>query len=1294
MAKKNKIRKIGIILSVIVGILLILGFAVNWFLTYRLEDILRDNIRQSIRKATDNFYDFTFSELSVGLWDGELCIKGVAFFPDSLTMDSLNHARIQLPQNYFDVRVAEIDLKGLNLTWLFNRKKLHFKKFSLSSPDISITSSKQQKQYALQDSSADSVKFVLPNLYEFIEPYFDYIKVDEIDFSKASVKYQLKDSIPVLYQLNGFDFKAHLFALDEASYLNNKLLYSDYFNFKSNIPQDIFESEQFTFRINQIEVSTQDSIILIGGAHLKTNKNYWSQKINELGERIDAQVDKIEINKMSLRWSDSGNVLSAQKFEVNKPTIDYLSVLNKAQSVLVDSTPAEPTDSLNWSLYDILSPVFSGVYIDTIQLGTANIKYQEYWRDQEYLDTYMLSNLNALARGFESDSSSVKKSKLQYIQNLIFDTDSLRAYVPSKNSDLNVGEFYFDTQHKSISAANIGIGPVSTAQNKNYTIGYIEKVDVVGFDYQTGIKADTIQITHPKVKFILNKMSTAKKTPNVDKNEDVKNALLSISPFVNYIKIGNIGIVDGELELKDQIKKRDYSVSDFYFSAKNFQLNESAIIDSFLLTWDEYILGFRNFDNITPDLKYRIKIKEALFNSLRGDMYISDFNVQPTEYNKDARISVSSSLAKLESIDLEALKDKRIIFETFTLQSPTIEIISKSDNKKQPTKVAKKDDNNLNVLPFSQLSFRNLYIPSPKVSIIDEAADKSTNVQTNLVHIDKLNWIIGKKFDVENLTIDKPTILINNNSRKVNMPKENESIISFNFEEINVKKLDINDIDIQISTPRKVIGVQADNYMLRNMKLETLSRSALYLDTMLLQKPTIVLKMNSYGENNETIKPKKNKSLNLSSLIAQLPALTNEAYINILDIDNLNLLYENIDKEGELIKQKLNDTNFSLDNIKFNKNKHLLFINDIIFNTKKYQVALADSFYTLNIENLYFGKAQKLFEIDSISLVSNVPKFNFAYEQPKNASWFNINIGKVAFEGLDLDTYIKKDIVYTDKFILKDVLLQNFKDQKIETPKRLSPLLYQIFQKVPIKYYVDSVDVSNFSVIYDELDKKNFRPGLIAFTEMNGKIKGFTNIPDSTRLFYDLYANGKAFGEGYFDAVWTMPIDTATNQFYLTANLQPMSVAALNPLLRPMAPIDVRGIVDSVYFDASSTDSVADVKLKFLYHDIYVDVFKGQRSNEVNEITTQLVNKLVLRHSNPMKDKLIVANDSIVRNPYHSNFNYIWQMLRPPLVQSVGVGKGKQNFAAQIQKFIFKMKHIFDHRRPEEKEGDDKEVSL
>lgn len=81
---KNKKQKILKIVFSVIILLIVGGFLVNWYMRERLEVFLREKLSEYISEATGGLYQFHSQGLSIGLFNGELTLKGVELKPDSV----------------------------------------------------------------------------------------------------------------------------------------------------------------------------------------------------------------------------------------------------------------------------------------------------------------------------------------------------------------------------------------------------------------------------------------------------------------------------------------------------------------------------------------------------------------------------------------------------------------------------------------------------------------------------------------------------------------------------------------------------------------------------------------------------------------------------------------------------------------------------------------------------------------------------------------------------------------------------------------------------------------------------------------------------------------------------------------------------------------------------------------------------------------------------------------------------------------------------------------------------------
>lgn len=379
-----------------------------------------------------------------------------------------------------------------------------------------------------------------------------------------------------------------------------------------------------------------------------------------------------------------------------------------------------------------------------------------------------------------------------------------------------------------------------------------------------------------------------------------------------------------------------------------------------------------------------------------------------------------------------------------------------------------------------------------------------------------------------------------------------------------------------------------------------------------------------------------------------------------------------------------------LEGLHINAKDRTFGLKTVRFDTRDLAFPLDNGSYTLKIGKVHLDNTD--LSLENIRLVSAWPKMEFAYRQPKHQDWFDVKVGKLGLSGIDLPAYFSDQTVRIRNVQIDDAELQNFKNQQIAVPRHIVPMIYSGLQKAPVKVAVDSLAVNNLTVVYEELSKKGTEPGKLFFTEMNGQFSGFTNIVSRPDQYIRLDANGKLMGKGYFTATWMLPVDSLNDRFLLDAHLTDFDLTALNELITPLAFAKVEsGRLTDFTFSTEASSKGATVGMLFLYRDLKAEIMK-EKNGEVtdNKFLSRLAN-LVLKHDNPDHPERGTHRPrysrlSIERDPYHSTFNYLWQILRPALTESVGVSKKTQDMAKEVTGFFAKVKNFFHPKKKKRQE--------
>ncbi len=364
----------------IAGLLIVLFSILNLYLSNRLERYLKVELSRRTAEATDGFYNLSFDDLSIGFVKGELKIEGIRLMPDSTVFQQWK-AIDSLPRTYVKAEIGMIDFKGVNLTWRWSYKELHFNTFEIKDPRIEVFDSYYSGRVEKKVRHADT-----KSLYEVISPYINVLSVRTLNLSNASVSYTVENPVtPIVYGLDDVSFRAYGFLLDKNSSQSGKLLYCDNFEFVTNQPQTLLANNDFLLKTDSIKLSTQDSIIYIEKIRLIPQDSLWTETKQRPDSYVDAQVRTVEVNGIRFKREDALNYLTARSFEISSSDIQVFNLAANAPAAKKAAGNATKidTDSLvqALSLYDIISPVLHSVSIRTVGIDAAKVTYSQAVKD-------------------------------------------------------------------------------------------------------------------------------------------------------------------------------------------------------------------------------------------------------------------------------------------------------------------------------------------------------------------------------------------------------------------------------------------------------------------------------------------------------------------------------------------------------------------------------------------------------------------------------------------------------------------------------------------------------------------------------------------------------------------------------------------------------------------------------------------------------------------------------------------------------------------------------------------------
>jgi len=1215
--KKKLQRAVIVIICLVVA-----GFLLNWFLAYRLEKYLKSELGHIISDETNGFYNLKFADLQIDFFSGELLMEGVTLIPDSIVFSRLEK-QDSLPPVYLDLSLGSIHFKGVNLTWRFDYTKLHFDLFEIRNTNVNI--------YELDKSpnnQPDSIeeREGLGNIYELISPYITVLTAKEMNLSDASFTYNIKDvQNPATYSLTDINFRVHGFILDENSSTSGKLLYSDNFEFTADHPQVLLANNQFELNTKNILLSTQDSIILIEGIRLRPQEALVADSLHIVESYANALVKKVEVNGIHFKRENAQNYLDARSLNIISSKIEYYN----AQNIHDDTTNVKVniSDSLltTWSLYGLISPLLKEVVVGQILIDSARFKYTDDSKGKK--DVYSMDKFKFTATGFRVDSVVDPQDRLLYSDNFIINAAGIKGIIRSKNQKANIGYLYLDMSAGDFKLGEMKLEPLNKDARNDYLFGTVKQLEITGMEYKNAIEVEQLFINNPRVEYT-SSLYDSKNNDKRDSKNDPQDEIFS--SLLEYFHIKNINLKDAYVTYNDRQNNNIYKINRLNFRVSDFFMNgekQHSLYD--LFDFSGFDISFEDFDNYLPDRQHRLQIKKASLSSKGGMFSLKGLRIIPEKQNKSipAYYDVSVPNLRIEGLNYRKYQND-YIFNTrlFDIDSLQVKVKRLSDNKKKEEKAVKEDQLfDIPVEHVGQINIKNIdfrYIDYPKKD--------STNVNLKYLSL--------------------------------------RDITNSNNKGLDLEQLFLSGINLHLHQPAGYVNFLSDSLFVSGLDWKIGDKFR--LERFDVKKPVVQI-------NQQYIKNQKDEreTTDIYDAIGQMAKLIELRQVNIVDAE---LDYKQL-KDSSIRSEKLNHTNLALYGFAVNTEQKSFVFDDIQFNTSNLSFPIDKGFYTLQIGELGFEKGG-VFKVNDIKLIPAYPKMEFAYHHPQHKDWFDVSVGNIELRGIDYPTFFANKKLNLKRAGINNVLFQNFKSHKIDVGHNLMPMIYEGLQKLSLKINIDTVDVRNFNVVYEELTKKGTIPGKIFFTDMNGLLTGFTNEVTGPQQYINLDADGKLMGTGYFTANWKLPVDSTNDNFLLSAHLTNFNLEELNQIITPMFPARVKsGFISDFKFNTSATSLGADVDMNMLYNDLTVQLLKEKDGKLVESKFTTWAANAIVRNNNPNNPnkKSRQPSVTVVRDPYHSTFNYIWQILKPPLIESVGVSKGKQDFMSGVSRFWGKVKSFF-----------------
>lgn len=322
-----------------------------------------------------------------------------------------------------------------------------------------------------------------------------------------------------------------------------------------------------------------------------------------------------------------------------------------------------------------------------------------------------------------------------------------------------------------------------------------------------------------------------------------------------------------------------------------------------------------------------------------------------------------------------------------------------------------------------------------------------------------------------------------------------------------------------------------------------------------------------------------------------------------------------------------------------------------------------DSLYTYDVGTMHVNYTDSMLVFDSVKMIPNFNKRWFGNVAGKQTDRFDINVGRLIFERVDLRHFFEYHGFKSQKLSIQSLVIKAFRDKNDKREYFEPPSVQRLLKTSPIYIRIDTVKVYDSRIVLEEVAPTKSSPGSIIFDKINAEMTGLTNDSSlfTSESGISFKANSMFMGEGNLGATYFFPLSTMDMEFKCTGLLTGLPMNTLNRMLEPTVGVSIKsGYIDTLEFEFDAGENTSNGWMRFIYNDLEVELPEetGEKHDFKDKLLIFLANNVVLKKNNPTGNKPVrKVPIQYERNKQRFMFNYTWKTMYSGIKETVGIPK-------------------------------------
>lgn len=404
------------------------------------------------------------------------------------------------------------------------------------------------------------------------------------------------------------------------------------------------------------------------------------------------------------------------------------------------------------------------------------------------------------------------------------------------------------------------------------------------------------------------------------------------------------------------------------------------------------------------------------------------------------------------------------------------------------------------------------------------------------------------------------------------------------------------------------------------------------------------------------------------SLYEVIKPFSRSLKISKIEVENFDLkLFKSVSDSTPLLYS--NDNYYRIINFSVDKSSEripgLFKADSIMLLLNNFKYTTNDSLYTFDIKHMKVLYSDSLLLLDSVRVIPNYSKKKFATIAGKQTDRFDIFAKELKFNRIDLRLFFEYYGFKSKSLDITDFSMTAYRDKNDKREFARPESLQSLILNSPAQIQIDTINVINSVIAYEEVAEGKTKPGRITFNKINGHLTGLTNdsllISIGRNMQFD--ATCLLMNKQKLNASYTFPLNTSKMVFTCKAYLTDFPMIELNKMIEPITGIKITdGTIDTLSFSFDANDYESNGKIKFVYHNLKINKESDNKGIKklIDKVTVFVVNNLVIPSGNLDNKRPTSGNMHYVRNKERFMFHYTWHTIFEGIKNVIGITDKKK----------------------------------